>query len=194
MIIKRFDKNLGKFIKEEVDSSLVLKNSESFTAKLEVLNKKPVPQKVSFENIKKYEQKVFVEVSDLEIINTMKDFIERFDFHFFEKHSKDINAKLFKEKLYTLDRRITSYFIAKKTKDNEKIETAIFNFKEELKGYKSLKEAIKSDLYKYNLDKKKKLDKYRKSYLRNKTERVSRFGHESYGCVLSVSSGRRGSF
>lgn len=163
-IVKKFDKELGKFVSTVVD------------------------------NLEQYKQKVFIDKKDIEIINSMKNYIENFDYTFFDKHKDDINTHLFKEKLYCLDRKIESFLIVKESKDNLKIENAIFNFKQELKGYKALKESIISKLTKFKYDKKQKTQSFFKRFAKIKTERVSRFAHESYGCVLSISKTRRNSF
>jgi len=176
-VVKKFDKNLGKFVSTVVED-------------IELLNiNKKLPNSSS-----RYEQKVFIDEKDIEIINSMKDYIEDFDYKFFDKYKDDINTHLFKEKLYSLDRRIESFLIAKESKDNSLIENAVFNFKQELKGYKALKESILNKLTKFKYDKKQRNKTFIKRFTKFKTERVSRFSHESYGCVLSVSKGRRNSF
>lgn len=207
-IVKRFDKKLGKFVSEIVDVRVVLKkaipvaNNEMGVIKeinisnaiVDSSNVKKYTKNDTAINLRSYQQKVFIEPTDIELINSMNDYVKNFDFAFFYTKPKDKNYQLFREKLYSIERRIENYFIVKKTKDNNLIDNAIADFKDELKGYKSLKEAIKSDLYKYKLDKSRKTKIAKKNYIKNKIERVSRFSHESYGCVLSISSGRRGSF
>lgn len=175
-IVKKFDKNLGKFVSTTIKDIGLLNINKKLTCSSQ------------------YEQKVFVDEQDIKIINSMKRYIEDFDYKFFDQYKDDINIHLFKEKLYILDRKIESFLIAKKSKDNSLIENAIYNFKQELKGYKSLKESIINKLTKFKYDKKQKNNTFLKRFTKFKTERVSRFAHESYGCVLSISKSRRNSF
>lgn len=173
-IIKKFDKETRTFKKIEIDASEIIKQHKSLT--------------------EKFKQKIFIDDIDLKIITSVNKFIENFDYKFFDKYKDDINVKLFRDKLYKISNKIEKFNKVKKSKNNQLIDEAIVEFKIELKGYKSLKESIFPKLKKFKIDKYKEARRYAKIYKKKKIERVSRFGHENYGSVLSVSKSRRNSF
>ena len=175
-LVKKFDKNSGKFISTKIELSEVLKNN---------------PPVGAF-NLSRFKQKTFIDKKDLEIINSLKEYIDNFDFTFFDRYKKNENAKLFKEKLYALDRRIEFFLQVKKSKDNAAIQNAISLFKQELKGYKVLKNSLIDKLTQYKYEKRQINSLSYKRFYEDKKVNFG-FGLASYGSVLSIYKGKRNS-
>ncbi len=178
-IVKKFDKNTGVFISTKIDLSEIIKNNPSM-------------KKEESLNLSRFKQNVFIDQKDIDIINSLKRYIDNFDFNFFNRYKKNSNTKLFRDKLYALDRKIERFLQVKSTKDNLAIQNAINSFKEELRGYKALKNTILRELLDFKYQKRQMNYLSYKRFCENRKKFPS-FGLSNYGSVLAITKGRKNS-
>ena len=178
-IVKKIDKNSGVFISTKIDLSEIIKNNPSM-------------KKEERLNLSRFKQNIFIDQKDIDIINSLKRYIDNFDFNFFNRYKKNSNTKLFRDKLYALDRKIERFLQVKSTKDNLAIQNAINSFKEELRGYKALKNTIVKELSDFKYQKRQMNYLAFKRFYEDK-KRLSNFSLSNYGSVLAISKGRRNS-
>ena len=95
-IVKKIDKNSGVFISTKIDLSEIIKNNPSM-------------KKEERLNLSRFKQNIFIDQKDIDIINSLKRYIDNFDFSFFNRYKKNSNTKLFRDKLYALDRKIERF-------------------------------------------------------------------------------------
>ncbi|WP_418181342.1 hypothetical protein ACNSOL_11625 (plasmid) [Aliarcobacter lanthieri] len=179
IVVKKFDKNSGSFISSKIELSEIIKNN-------------PSTIKGGSFNLTRFRQNIFLDQKDIDIINSLKRYIDNFDFSFFNIYRKNTNTKLFRDKLYALDRKMERFLQVKNTKDNLAIQNAINSFKEELRGYKALKNTILKELSDFKYQKRQMNYLTFKRFCENRKKSYS-FGLASYGSVLAISKGRRNS-
>ena len=131
----------------------------------------------------------------IEIIESMKRYINRFPQTFFSTYPDNSGAIMFHNKLNSLKKIIVQITHSKlNKKSQEEIEKLHKDFVHELKDYGAIKESIQTLLDTYFQSKKTEYQKLENMANKKKPKFDGRYGHENYGSVLSVSRSTRHRF